>query len=409
MKNENSENRLRATNATEDKLSMRPILLGISITTISSIPVFLTGALAVQIRHDLHLNASHLGAAVAVFFASASLTSIASGRLAERSGVEIIMRVCVILSVITLGGIAFLATSYPVFLIFLALGGITNGAVQPAVNLFLSNVVPLSRLGMAFGVKQAAIPMATFLSGLAVPSLALTIGWHYAYLFVAPVGLILFFLIPKRAPVGLRVKRRDQIREKVYLPPLIVLAIGMGLGSSAANGLGAFLVSSAVHSGWAPGAAGLLVVLGSVTGFSARLLNGFMADRRNGKHIMVTAWMVGTGGIGYLLLMLGYSWLIIPATMVSYGAGWGWNGLFNFAVVWNYPRSAGYATGITQSGAYVGSVFGPLFFGLLVDRSGYPIAWTSAGIEAFGAAIAMVIARRMILASPARFSGGQTT
>lgn len=393
----------------DEKFSMRPIFLGVSITTISSIPVFLTGALAVQIRQDLHLSASLIGAAVAVFFASASLSSISSGKIAERSGSEIIMRISVILSVVTLGGIAFLASSYPVLLVFLALGGITNGAVQPAVNLFLSNVVPLPRQGMAFGVKQAAIPVATFLSGLAVPSLALTIGWHYAYLFVAPVGLVLFFLIPKRAPTALRVKRQDRVREKVYLPPLIVLAIGMGLGSSAANGLGAFLVSSAVHSGWAPGAAGLLVVLGSVSGICARLLNGVLADRRGGKHIMVTAWMVGTGGIGYLLLMLGYSWLIIPATVIGYGAGWGWNGLFNFAVVWNYPRSAGYATGITQSGAYIGSVFGPLCFGLLVDRLGYSAAWTSASIEAFGAAIAMLIARRMISSSPTKFIGRQAT
>ncbi|MCL5077225.1 MAG: hypothetical protein M1288_03810, partial [Actinobacteria bacterium] len=105
-----------------------------------------------------------------------------------------------------------------------------------------------------------------------------------------------------------------------------------------------------------------------------------------------------------LMLMSGVGWLIIPATMISYGAGWGWNGLFNFAVVWNYPKSAGYATGITQSGAYLGSVFGPLLFGFIVDRSGYGLAWTSAAFEAIAASLAVIVARRMIVAAPERFT-----
>lgn len=370
----------------------------------STIPVFLTGAMAVQIRQDLHLNASGLGGAVGVFFASSAVASAVSGKMAQRSGFERIMRVCVILAVITLSGIGLLAHSYLVFMIFLSLAGITNGAVQPAVNLFLSKVIPVSRQGMVFGVKQAAVPVATFISGLAVPVVALTVGWNYAYLMIAPIGIVLYFLLPKGPSKSERKTSRAKPVSKVYVAPLVVLAVGIGLGSSAAICLGTFLVSSSVHHGWTPGDAGFLLMLGSITGMSARLINGILADRRNGKHIQVVATMVGIGGVGYLMLMSGIGWLIIPATMISYGAGWGWTGLFNFAVVWNYPKSAGYATGITQSGAYLGSVFGPLLFGLIVDRFGYGLAWTSAALEAIAAAFAMVIARKMILAAPERFA-----
>ncbi len=387
----------------KENFDLKPILLGISITTVSTIPVFMTGALAVQIRHDLHLNASQLGGAVAVFFAAAAITSISSGRLAQSSGYERILKVCVLLSVVTLGGIGLLARNYLLLLSFLALGGIINGASQPAVNLFLSRVVPVSRQGFAFGFKQAAIPVSTFLSGLAVPVIALTIGWHFAYLIIAPVGALLFFMIPGTKREDPPEGKALQAARKIYVAPLVVLAIGMGLGSGAANGLGAFLVSSSVHAGWAPGAAGLLVVLGSVTGMSSRLINGHLADRRVGKHLAVTASMVGIGGIGYFLLMLGYSWLIIPATIIAYGAGWGWNGLFNFAVVSSYPKSAGYATGITQSGAYFGSVLGPLLFGLVVDESGYALAWSTAATEAVLAALAIVVAKRMIASAASRF------
>lgn len=404
---EGREKKSRDNASGVDKLDMRPILLGISMTTMSSIPVFLTGALGVQIRNDLRLNASQLGGAVAVFFAFASLTSISSGRIAERSGFVRIMRLCAVLSVAALCGIGLFSRTYLMLLLFLALAGVVNGALQPAVNLFLSNVVPLSRQGTAFGIKQAAIPVSTFLSGLSVPAIALTIGWRYAYLIAAPLGLILYFLIPKNAQNQIRDKSEQNPRATVYLAPLMVLALAMGLGSSAANALAAFIVSSSVHNGWSPGAAGLLVVLGSVTGISARLLNGFLADRRNGRHLAVTAWMVGTGAMGYLMLSLGMSWLIVPATIISYGAGWGWNGLFNFAVIWNYPKSAGYATGITQAGAYIGSVAGPIIFGLIVDRSGYGLGWVVDAVEAFLAAAAMVIARSMILSAPHRFSGNQ--
>lgn len=380
----------------QEKLNWRPILLGISITTVATIPVFMTGALAVQIRSDLHINASQLGGAVAVFFAAAAITSISSGRFAQVSGFERILKICALLSVVALGGLGLLADSYGLLLVFLALGGIVNGAAQPSVNLFLSRVVPSSRQGIAFGVKQAAIPVSTFLSGLAVPAIALTIGWHYAYLIVAPFGLLLYFLIPRpsKGRGARRVSRR--VAQKIYVAPLIVLAAGMGLGSGAANALGAFLVTSAVHSGWAPGPAGLLVVLGSVTGISSRLVNGYLADRRAGRHLVVAAGMLGLGGLGYLLLVAGYSWLLIPATVIAYGAGWGWHGLFNYAVVSRYPNTAGQATGITQSGAYLGAVLGPLLFGIIVDNSGYALAWTWATLEAVLAGLAMVIARKMM-------------
>ena len=381
---------------TDGKFRLGPVLLGISITTVSTIPVFMTGALGVQIRHDLHLDASQLGGAVAIFFATASVSSIFSGRFAQKSGFEIILKLCVLASVVSLGGIGLLAYNYISLLGFLALGGVVNGASQPAVNLFLSKVVPTGRQGFAFGIKQAAIPVSTFLSGLAVPAIALTIGWHFAYLAIAPAGLILFFLIPKARETRGSNNRAVESSQAIYVTPLIVLAVAMGLGSGAANALGAFLVSSSVHDGWAPGTAGLLVVLGSITGILSRLTNGYFADRRVGRHLAVTAWMVGVGGIGYLLLLLGYVWLVIPATMIAYGAGWGWNGLFNFAVVSNYPKAAGYATGITQAGAYIGSVVGPILFGFIVDGYGYRPAWSTAALEALLAAGAMILARRML-------------
>ena len=383
---------------------MSPIVLAIGIAISAVLPVFLTGALAVQIRRNLDFTPSLLGAAVAVFFLFAALASFVSGHLSHRIDGSYVIKYCMLLSSAVLVAIGTMTVNYVIFVVLLAVGGAVNGALQPHINVFISHVIPRRRQGFAFGVKQAAVPLATFLAGLAVPTVALTIGWHYAYLAMAPLGIVLFFLLPKSLAPADR-EGRTLVSERPAAAPIVMLAIGMGLGTGAANSFGAFVVSFAVHAGWKPGLAGLLIVFGSVVGVIARVGNGIAADRRRGKHFLVALWSIGLGGLGYLMFSAGYTWLIIPATVICYGAGWGWNGLFIFAVVRNFTKHAGYATGTVQSGAYIGSVLGPLAFGFVVERFGYQFAWALAAGSAFLAALAVEIARHLIISSQADVVG----
>ncbi len=160
------------------------VAVSITATTSVTLPVFLTGALAVQVRQSLHFSVTGLGVLVASFFAAASLVSVFAGALAERLGGERIMRACALSVALLLFGIAAFGRSYPAMLVFLVLAGFTNGTMQPAVNLFVIDAVPPGRRGFALGVRQAAIPVSTLFAGLAVPAIALTIGWEYAYAFV---------------------------------------------------------------------------------------------------------------------------------------------------------------------------------------------------------------------------------
>ena len=63
----------------------------------------------------------------------------------------------------------------------LAVGGLANAVGQPAGNATLAQHVSADRFGIAFAVKQSGIPVATLLGGLAVPAVALTIGWRWAF------------------------------------------------------------------------------------------------------------------------------------------------------------------------------------------------------------------------------------
>lgn len=400
MTSEDIEISYGATNINTNNFRAAPVVLVVGMAVSAVLPVFLTGALAVQIRRDMNLSPSLLGTAVATFFAFAALSSFTAGRISHKTNGSRTMRICLIASSLTLLGLGTVARDYYIFLAFLAIAGVINGSLQPPINIFISHVIPKRRQGFAYGVKQAAVPVATLLAGMAVPIVALTIGWRFAYVGASPLGIILFFFVPKSVspppPEG-----GDSLDspKRPSAAPIAMLALAMGLGTGAANSLGAFIVSSLVHSGWNPGVAGLLTVAGSAVGASARIGNGLLADRRNGKHFLFAAWSALIGGLGYLMFVLGYAWLIIPAIIISYGAGWGWNGLFIFGVVRNFTKYAGYATGTVQSGAYVGSVLGPLAFGIVVEKAGYSAAWTMAMLFSIAAAGAIVIGRRLTIAN----------
>ncbi|MBW3614514.1 MAG: MFS transporter, partial [Actinobacteria bacterium] len=247
------------------------------------------------------------------------------------------------------------------------------------------------------------IPVATLLSGLAVPAFALTVGWRWAFAAAALVPLGGAVALPAgripRGPSGdgspaASGRRR---RPPVSLPPLVVLAAGIGFGTAAAGTLGVFLVDAAVASGLGEGPAGLLVSGGSAVGITSRLVVGRLADRRNGGHLRVVAWMLLAGCLAYGLFATGIAALLVLATPLAFGAGWGWPGLFNLAVVRQHPDAAATASGITQTGTYLGAVGGPVLFGTLVEQVSYRAAWLVAGGLAMAGAGAIVAGRRMLL------------
>jgi cyanate permease len=60
---------------------------------------------------------------------------------------------------------------------------------------------------------------------------------------------------------------------------------------------------------------------------------------------------------------------------VAFSLGWGWPGLFNLAVVDSHRDTPGSASGVSQTGIYVGAALGPAAFGALAASAGYGTAW----------------------------------
>jgi len=368
----------------------------VSVTLVGTLPVFLTGALAVQIGRDMTFSPSRLGAASGAFFAAAALGSAAMGRLAERIGPGRAMRSAASLSAVLQTSIA-LTPGYGALLASLLLAGFGNALAQVGSNLLLAKGIPPERQGWALALKQAGVPAGTMLGGLAVPLLGVTVGWRWAYVVGAVGALAAAAYVPVGVvpPGGRSTARRAG---DVPVGPLVLLAVAVGIAAAANGTLATFVVTAGVDAGLGESAAGLVLTLGSATGITMRLVVGRRADRRGGRHLPVVSVLLLGGAVGYLLLAPGLIATHLLGALVAFGSGWAWPGLFNLAVVRMNPGAPAAATGITQTGVYVGALAGPVLFGLVVEAAGYPLAWTLAGLCSAGAAGGVVHGRRRVQA-----------
>ncbi len=387
---------LAAGPSEEKPLDYRPVLLAVAVATAGVLPAFLTGGLAVQIRAEMGFGSAALGLAVALFFVSASTASVVMGRLVERIGSHRGMRLAVFGSAASLLCVALFAGSWTGLVVCLVFGGLANAVAHPATHLSLAREVPKGRQGLSFGIKQAAIPSATLLAGLAVPGIALTFGWRWAFAGGALLALIVALLVPKERLGGVK-KVAEARSSDAPIGPLVLLAFGIGLGSAAATPLGAFVVESSVATGLGVGAAGLLLALGSAASIVVRVLFGRLADGMGGGRLLLVGGMLGAGVAGFVMLATGSPALVVPGVLLAFAAGWGWPGLFNFAVVRTNPGAPAAATGVTQTGASGGAAVGPVLFGLVVEAAGYGTAWLLSGALALAALVAILAGRRAVL------------
>lgn len=358
----------------------------------------MVGALGIQLRADLGFGLGQLGILASAFFAASALGSTVLGRLAQRLGAARSLRTGALTTAAAMLAIAGLARSWEALVALVVVCGFANAFIQPAANLALAQGVSERRRGLAFGIKQSAIPLAGLLSGAAVPLFGVLIGWRWAFTTVAVAALASAAATrligpPAPPPQGGRAVTSSPTSTGRQL---VLIAIAGGLASGAANAMGAFIVDAGVQGGLSVSAAGALLSFGSVVGLTSRTGAGWLIDRRGGSGLrMVTGLMAG-GALGMATLaagvVIGSSPLLVVGVAIGFGAGWGWPGLYHYGVVQLRPHAAAAATGSVQTGVFIGGLIGPAVFGWAVETSSYAVAWAGAGVALVGAAITMAIA-----------------
>ena len=363
------------------------VVVTAALATVSCVfPGLATGALAVQASDDFGITEGVWGRTLGAFFLGAAISAIPAGRLAQRIGPRPQLTGGLLLTAGCQIAIAGLVQNFTLLLVALSFAGVMNSVVQTAVNLSISRA-QLTRLGLAMATKQSAMPASAMLGGLAVPVIALTVGWRWAYvaggmLALATVVLVQFAVVtasPAELVNGATAGVTESTRKALLGAALVSLGLSFTAGS-----IVAWTVSSGVDAGLAEGTAGLMLSLSAVLGICVRLLVGQRVDRSKEAPLRFAARVTTVGVVGFALLSLRLPALHVVASVLAFAGGWVWPVLTNFAIVNANPQSAGAATGVTQMGVYIGVFVAPLITGWIVDTQGYQPMWLL--VAAVGAA-----------------------
>lgn len=372
---------------------LRAVIAAVAINLVSVLPLFLTGAMAVQIARDIGASATSVGM-MASLFALATMTGSAPlGRMVGRWGVRRSMRASAVVA-----AVALVATAASTSLWWLGaalfLGGIGNALSQPAGNALVAAQLSAQRYGIGFAIKQSGIPVATLLGGLSVPLIALTLGWQAGFVAAAVLAIVVIPLIPADRAVA--AGRAENSVPRTLVAPLWGLALGASAAVLAATSIGALGAAGGVAAGLSEAAAGYLVALGGLAGLVVRLSGGVAADRFQFDALHGVALLCVFGAFGWLLMASGVPAVFAIGLVVANAFGWGWPGLQHLAVARRFPTSTAAASGVSQTGVAVGLLVGPALLGATAAGLGWTWAWLLAASAALVGAAAVVVAARRI-------------
>ncbi|MEX5262291.1 MFS transporter [Kocuria sp. CPCC 205263] len=347
------------------------------VTVLTNMPVFLLGALATEITATIHVPAYGVGLAVGIYWAAAALTSACAGVIGRGLSEKGMGIAAVLLAVLSLAGSASWIPSWPWLIVWASLGGLGNGLGHPSSNHLLVTHIPASSRGLAFGVKQAAVPLTGMVAGVSIPLVALTLGWPVAFILMAVLGVLV--LIPtaltRATPTAEGAARSAAQLERHVRRALVLMATMTMFAAGAANSALAFAVIGALERGIAVGPAGVLLAIGSASGALTRIVVGRVVDRGGVSALPLIQAAIVACVVGLALMAIPATWSYMVGFLLAAGLGWGWPGLVHFLVSHMAPGATAAATGIVQTGTYIGNTIGPVLTGVVLSLGNSTQTW----------------------------------
>lgn len=359
---------------------------------------FLVGALSIQIGATLEFTARDLALAVGAYYLTSAVFSPVGGRVVASLGPALALRLACAGST---AGLVMIATAGSTTTVVgaLALLGLPNSLVQPSSNEMLSSLHSARLRGLAFGLVQSAIPVATLLSGVCLAVVAQDFSWRAALLLVAGLTLVSQVLVARPSGVVAVASVRPEAQRHMREPggPFLLAALVLGglLASMAATTMPSFVATTGAHRGFDPRVVAGAQIIGSLCCIGVRVAATWQAAELRGPLLLrAVAALLGAGAAGYLFISSGAVVAFAIGVVVAYGCGWGWNGLFNLSLTHARPSRIARSTGLTQAGVFCGGVLGPLLFTVIAERDGFRPAWAGVALVAAGSAVLLGQASR---------------
>ncbi|NNL84168.1 MAG: MFS transporter [Myxococcales bacterium] len=344
----------------------------------------LIGAMAPELQAEFGFGDAELGMIAALYFVPAIVLGRYGGMLVDRLGPAVGLRATGAIVIACLL-VAATAESFAMLLVGSFIGATSMALATPASNVVLVHHVPEKHRGLAFGLKQSAVPLAATLSGLALPLIALRAGWRWAFAVMIVFPLASLLLAPATPVEHRSVGEWPGVRLRP--PRALLLLAGVGVFAAMAVGtLNPFLVRAGIEAGFSAGAAGVVLSVAAASLIVTRVAWGAVLDRTGADPLRVIFLLLAVGSLGYAMLAAGTMVPFAIGAIIAYAFGWAWPGVQFLAGLRLWPENPGEATGILQMGAFLGATIGPLVFGVLAERISFAAGYTASAVVAAVAA-----------------------
>jgi MFS family permease len=367
-----------------------------------SLPQQTPAAIGPVLTHALGLSRTELGLLTSAIWGGMLIGMLPFGLLVDRYG----ERSMLLVGGALLAGFLLIASRAAGFeALFLALvpAAIGAAAASPGGTRALAAWFEPRMRGTAIGIRQTGVTLAGVLAAVALPPIAIALGWRAAFVTVAAtalVGMVAFVLLYREPAAVSRAARppldvRVLMRSRTWLAATAYGWVFMGaLGSVVAY----LAVSLNQDAGLSPVRAGLLLAVLQVGGIAGRLGFGVLSDRvgSRGRVMALSAALavlaclamaaLGHGAAGPPALA-GLAFLLGLSCM-------GWNALYITLTAEVVPiQHAATAVGAGTTITFIGMFAVPPVFGLIADHAGtYSWSWAAlAGWAAMGTVVALAI------------------
>jgi MFS family permease len=349
------------------------------------------------ITTSLGLSLAQAGALASARTLMAGVASFPSGLFADlASRRNLLLGLC--LGMLGLGCLGLsVAWSFPVLLIFMAVGGAGGGGFHPQSLAILSATYREKR-AFALGVHDSSANLGEVIGPLALGLLIVFVDWRTALQIWAIPGLaigLLYALLGAEDGVAAPQRRdyrralwEDVLKNKTVFS-LVAVSTLRAMGQTS---LSAFLpLYLSLHLNLSAGAAGAYMSLLYFFAGAAPAFVGWIADRFGRKNLIVVfsiASVIVIAAIPYL-----GSGLLLPVALAALGALlWALRPVIVTAAMEAAPQNLTGSIVAVIYGANMGvSFLAPLMAGLIADVYGLPTALLSIAAFPLLAAVLMIL------------------
>jgi MFS family permease len=363
----------------------------------------------------LQLSRAQVGLLLPAVYLGGVLMSLPAGWLTDRLGVRVTLGGGLLLIGVLVTAASWMAT-LPALLGALVVAGFGFSVLNPSTGKAVVEWFPPRRRGLAMGIKQTGLTLGGLTGALALPPLAVVLGWRDALAAAGGVsiaaGVLVLAMYRRAAPPASSPPtawpRLVELSVFMRRPGVIVVFLsGLALSTAQSSVLAYLALYAKETFAVSAVAAGQVLALAQLGGTAARLAWGAVSDRffggRRRPGVVASALL---GASAYALFALGPGLpaaAIVPLAFVAGAGAFGWVGLY-FALVAEIggTRYAGLLTGVAVAFAWSGVLVGPPLFGVLLGFTGsYAWPWLALALVATLVAITLPQLKPLVEREPA--------